>query len=315
MQNSKPLETPAGLDDFEADTTFPSMSKILSRKENQKFGKHIVANADITIGKMVIAAHPFASIEYLSCSGLGCFACGKASDHKIKCTHCIAIWFCSNRCRANKLHQAKCDRRFESSDCQIIRLTSEMNCVACNLIGDFGILLEFCRGILFDNKNYMKCQPPFSLYGEILSLKGQENLVKSSIARNAVKHVKQLPQIAALSLSEQQKRILFSMAYRHADCIALNAFSEDVAWTKGGVCTRFYIFDIISRINHSCDPNIDHFLDDDDVTYFVASRPIKKGEQLFVNYTLGKEFQSDQDRKQYIKEVWNFECKCHLCCR
>lgn len=315
MQNRKPLETPTGFNEIEADTTFPSMSKILSRKENQTFGKHIVANADINVGKMVIAAHPFASIEYLSCTGPGCFVCGKASEFKIKCSHCIDIWFCSNRCRANKLHQTKCDRRFQSCDCQIIRLTTEMITVACNLIGDIMTLLEFCSGILFTNKNHMKCQPPFSHYGEILNLKGQENLVKSSIARRAVKHVMQLPKMGALSPSDYQKRILFSMAYRHANCIALNAFSEDVAWTDGGTCTRFYIFDIISRINHSCDPNIDHFLDDDDVTYFIANRHIKEGEQLFVNYTLGKEFQSDQDRKQYIKEVWNFECECSLCCR
>lgn len=80
------------------------------------------------------------------------------------------------------------------------------------------------------------------------------------------------------------------MAYNNVNALALNAFSEKRIITKGGACIRYFIFDILYRINHSCEPNLEHYFDDDDVTYCAANRPIKAGEQIFINYLEQMEF-------------------------
>lgn len=132
------------------------------------------------------------------------------------------------------------------------------------------------------------------------------------MARRVLYFIMQHPQLNA-SKSPKTERLLFNLAYRHVNSISINAFSEEIKCSAGGICTRFSIFDILSRINHSCNPNVEHYLDDDDHTYCVVVRPIKTGKQLFINYASEMEFKSNQERKKYIKNNWHFDCKCEKC--
>lgn len=146
-----------------------------------------------------------------------------------------------------------------------------------------------------------------------MKLKGIDEDINSQIARRVVMYSIMLhPQLEAFN-SPNVKRLLFNLAYRHVNSIAMNAFSEEVKSSIGGICTRFYIFDILCRINHSCSPNVEHYRDDDDRTYCKVIKPIKAGEQLFINYLIHMEFQSIKERKQYIKQTWDFDCKCEKC--
>lgn len=70
---------------------------------------------------------------------------------------------------------------------------------------------------------------------------------------------------------------------------------------------RYYVFDAFSRFNHSCDPNLDQYLDDDDVTYCIANRQITKGDQLYINYLGDMKFENNDERKTYLEENWNFK--------
>lgn len=300
---------------FEADTTFPCLSKVLSLKENEKFGVHVVANNHIDVGEIVVASPPFACIDYLVNTGVGCFNCGKISKVKIQCENCINVWFCSNLCKATKSHRKRCDTNFKSNDCHITRLAIEMIVVAFKAADNIEILLEFCRGVLFSNKEPRKCRPPYSKYGEILKLKGQAEPDHAAIARRVVKFIMKLPKLESFdsSKSEELKRILFYISYHHANTIALNAFSEMITCSKGGAYVQFYIFDALSRFNHSCDPNIELFLDDDNIIYGIATRQIKPGEQLFISYLGDERIECTQERKKYLKEGWNFDCQCQKC--
>lgn len=113
--------------------------------------------------------------------------------------------------------------------------------------------------------------------------------------------------------SQNLQRLLFNLAYRHTTTIQLNMFSEVSKVTSGGISTRFNVYDILSRYNHSCVPNIHHMIDEDETTCCITVRPIKKGEQLFIDYLVDKHFENHQKRKDYIKEVWGFDCTCEKC--
>lgn len=103
------------------------------------------------------------------------------------------------------------------------------------------------------------------------------------------------------------------MALRHAASIELNSFSEKFVVSEGGICTRFTIYDVISRVNHSCAPNLHHFIDDNNIMHCVAIRPIKRGEQLFINYLTGLDIDNTQERRMYIEETWQFNCQFNKC--
>lgn len=214
----------------------------------------------------------YASTEYLKSHANSCFQCGKQTK-RIQCQYCFNVFFCSKKCASNRVHRKNCNKMFNQSDCGTVRLVTEIINTASNAISDMNIFFEFCAGIF--NKKTKDCQPPYSQYGEILQLKGKAEQQHVSIAKRAVKCVKCLPQFSSISTADHD-RILFYLAYQHTTTIAMNSFSENIELTEGGILKRFSIHDILSRINHSCAPNLHHCIDDKDVIHCIVVRPIKK---------------------------------------
>lgn len=307
-------ETPLTLLDFVADESFPCMANILSMKEDEEFGKHIVADCAIDLGKVVLATLPFASIEYLTSTGAGCFICGKSLNcNFIECPHCVNVHFCSKRCSMSEIHKSKCNHIFKKSDCHIVRLAFAMISVALDSVSNIETMLDFCRGILFfENKTKKCCRPPFSQYKEIIRLKGKSEEEHFSIAKRVCKYVMMSPKFRSHRPADFE-RIIYHLAVRHAACIQLNSFSEKFDVSEGGICTRLYIYDIFSRINHSCAANLHHYIDDNGIMSCIVIRPIKKGDQLFINYLTGSEQNTTAKRKSHIKQDWNFDCRCEKC--
>lgn len=249
---------------FESHELFPCMANTMSLKKNKHFGVHVVADTEIDVGQPMVSASPFACIEYLECTGKGCFQCDKTA--KIKCAHCIDLWFCSSFCKANILHQNTCDTRFVNSDNREVRLISSMSIVAINTFKDLGTVLEFSRAVIFTNRKSSSCRRPYSEYAELLQLQGQAEPEHAAMSRRVVQFIMETQQLESFDRSkcEELKRMLFYLAYNHANSLNLNSFAEKIDCSPGGSLVRYYIFDVLSRFNHSCDPNIELYLDDND---------------------------------------------------
>lgn len=158
----------------------------------------------------------------------------------------------------------------------------------------------------------MHFSPPFSCYGEVLQLKGVVSESNMTKAQRITKYIMQIPEFTGMD-SQHFRRLIFHVAHRHASTIELNAFSEQQTVSKGGICRRYSIYDALSRLNNSCDPNIHHLTDANDITNSIVIRRIKSGEQCFINYLGKMEFESTEMRQNFIKTHWNFECKCEKC--
>lgn len=64
---------------------------------------------------------------------------------------------------------------------------------------------------------------------------------------------------------------------------------------------------------HSCDPNVDK-IDVDNKFAFVAKKPIKAGEQLFMNYDRYSFLtHSLEVRQKYFNDTYTFQCGCSAC--
>lgn len=292
---------------------FPSMSNAVSQKENKEFGQHLIANRNIDEGEIIMRVSAFASIECASCTGSQCFNCGTSENFaKIQCEYCSNVWFCSKKCTANRQHRNLCNPLYNNTDCFKKRLITEIINVATKNVTDFDVFFEFCCDILFGNKNPMSCQPPYSQYGVLLKLQGEREKSHQSVAKRVVSLVKYLPQFQ--SFGNKYNRILHTLAYQHAASLAMNVFSEQFPISKGGVLTRFTLYDIMSKFNHSCNPNVTHHIHEDNVVQCTTARRIKKGQQLFINY-LGDDVQMTREERQFeLKNTWDFKCKCSKCC-
>lgn len=191
----------------------------------------MVAIQDIVEGEKVAVATPFACIEYLENMAEGCFACGKITARKVQCPQCIDVWFCSQTCIANKLHQNKCDKMFKRTDCEIVRLVSKIIFNAIDIFGDIVALFDFSRSILFRTASSSVQNPS---YQEMLQLKSQaDDIGIGVIARKVVAVVGRHQRISAhLNTKPADSKLLFAMACQHSATIKLNSFSETLKISK-----------------------------------------------------------------------------------
>lgn len=262
--------------------SFPNMANAISFEDNEIFGKHIVAKCDIETGKIVMVVDAFASIEYLSSVQEKCFECGKTKNaDAFSCSHCIDVWFCSPKCSFSTAHQSKCNKIFNRHDSREVRLVTEMIKITFETTKDVNMLVDFSRGIMFGEKKSENCLPEYSRYGEILNLKCQVKNEHLSMAKRVRKILMALPdfKIIGSTNSTDFERIMFYMAYRHLSTIQINAFTEEFNCKKGKLYL-FSIYDILSRFNHSCSPNIKHTIYNDNKMRCKVVRPVKKGDQV-----------------------------------
>lgn len=114
-----------------------------------------------------------------------------------------------------------------------------------------------------------------------------------------------------LPKTQDIKRVIYQMAVRHTASIEMYWFSDESTVSKGGICSIYSIFNGVQLINHSCAPNLHHYIDDNNTLHCVVVRPIEKGEQVFINYL--SQCGESIDRGSALKEGWDFNCRCEKC--
>ncbi|KAL2071185.1 hypothetical protein VTL71DRAFT_12420 [Oculimacula yallundae] len=143
---------------------------------------------------------------------------------------------------------------------------------------------------------------------------GTEMLVEEAIMRGSPEWICKEALFKVLS-KEKQDRIL--ALHSRCDCESVpcletplmkiwdvNSFKAD-----GGAAM---LFDIASRFNHDCRPNVSRGFSKEDYIVFRAARDIEKGEELTVNYILRPG--SRQERQAEFRARFGFTCSCE-CCR
>lgn len=69
-----------------------------------------------------------------------------------------------------------------------------------------------------------------------------------------------------------------------------------------------------SRFNHSCRPNCSQWWDEKEgVSWFIASRKIKSGEEICICYN--KMMEPRAERQRWLKKTFGFDCDCEACSR
>lgn len=286
---------------FEGHHFLPDMANVLEIEENEKYGRHIVAKRKIEVGKIIVAAQPFARVCIPKAKETFCLTCHKTDVKLIPCEQCTDAHFCDQNClEANLTHPLECNTIFHQiANCQV-KLT--VQCVL-NTIKTFGnsddLINHFEK--LFDNAATSRFE---------LLLKFHKILHDNTVLRayRAFKCLMSIPIVKAWFHSKKKQRFLMHLTLHYMLIVPANSFRDQL---HGGSEVQ-YIFDCISLFNHSCAPNAFYRMKNN-TAYLVTIRPIKKREQVFFNYLGDFTTDSNEERKFYIKSNWDFDCECERC--
>lgn len=96
--------------DYKENENFPCLADVLDIQSNDEIGPHIVATADIEVGKTIMIEQCYIGVtkydHYKSCN-----ICLKEKQNLIPCKKCTSALFCSD-CKGNDLHGIECDINF-----------------------------------------------------------------------------------------------------------------------------------------------------------------------------------------------------------
>lgn len=81
--------------------------------------------------------------------------------------------------------------------------------------------------------------------------------------------------------------------------------------SSGGDVNVSSFYPIMSLINHKCSPNSRHDIDNEFVSRVIASRPIKKDEQIFMSYS--QLLWGTNSRRMHLMMSKQFLCTCDRC--
>ena len=93
--------------------------------------------------------------------------------------------------------------------------------------------------------------------------------------------------------------------------IKTNSFSMDF---RNQTCLT--LFPTISRLNHSCQPNCNHYWSSGSLFKVRAIRDIAVGEELTISYMSPlqrADFHCRESRRRILSEEFGFDCSCNLC--
>ncbi|XP_037048043.1 SET and MYND domain-containing protein DDB_G0273589-like [Bradysia coprophila] len=302
--------------DFEANKKFPCLANLVEMKYNQEFGRHLVASRDIPDGKIILLEKYFAVSRTDDFSV--CYTCFRSIfSNFLACNQCTSVMFCNIECmKQNQTHKWECGTFFamkffdkvqtqQPDGTTRTRLIAQTVLNAISTFSDVELLMQFVETTLGEDPD----QLPTSLHDQVSNYHFFFKLKRRMVTpldevKRLYMYTIALPKIRALFDSEEKRRFLMHLVAHHSFIVAANSIGHD------GTCK---VVNVFSLFNHSCVSNVNKTSHNKSFIC-TTTRPVKKGEQLFINYLNPAEMKLTSDRRQeLLKLSWGFECMCQKC--
>lgn len=290
---------------YETDKNYSCMANVLEIVQNDVFGRHIVAKCDIPAGKTVLLEECF-----VSCSKNGhemCYTCYRQMDNFIPCSGCPDVLFCSTECLdRNSMHKWECGTISMTNPIKT-KLTVDAILLAIETFSGVDNLMEFVDKVFCndDLDELPKCvhdaESKFHFYFKLTKTGMFHDQLFFDVA-NVYKAILSDSKIADLFDTNEKQRFLMHLTAHIYFINHANSIGSD---------TIRRVINVFSIINHSCAPNL-YTRYRGKLHHCITIRPVKKGEQLFINY-LGTQKQTLSERRAELKSKWHFLCQCDKC--
>lgn len=290
---------------YEADKNYTCMANVLEIVQNDVFGRHVVAKCDIPVGKIVLLEECF-----VACAKTGhdmCYTCYRQMDNFIPCPNCPDVLFCSTEClERNSIHKWECSSISITNNI-ITKLTVDAILVAIETFSGVANLMNFVDKVLSDDDSdklptsVHDAKSKFHFYFKLTKTKKFYDQLLFNVYE-VFENILAVCKIADLFDSDEKQRFLMHLIahiyfINHANSIGSETIRR--------------VINVFSTINHSCAPNL-YTRYAGKIHHCITIRPVKKGEQLFINY-LGTQKQTLNERRAELKSKWDFLCVCDKC--
>lgn len=293
---------------YEEDKHFPGMANVVEIKCNEKYGRHLIAKCDIDVGEVILIDEAFVTTR-MNAKIHVCGKCFKNTMNFIACDKCMNTMFCSQECKkSDQLHVIECgDKIVYEDSLNVYVLRSILQ--AIKIFPTIQHLIEFVEDVvnntekkepnsLANMKSKYRTFLKFNLWLSEIEKKNSAVISMGIFLKLMTKSV-----IQAKFRSNDDQRFLMHLVMMHFTVIFCNSFQHNIL---GG------IFLIQKHINHSCAPNLLHYMSENK-SISIVSRPIKKGEQLFITYSDKIFLEPLIVRQKYLWDGFGFRCDCEKC--
>ena len=246
-----------------------------------------------------------------------CYVCAKVAEKK--CSRCKRVAYCSKECQANSWKQHK-------NDCKTVDLAFiNKRMFKCVRIEGKGNGLRAIKDIS---------------YGEVIIIEEPVMQIEKVVIKkaNPWRKLEKFPESMRESMKAQLEGQLLQLNETSEKCLKeyFNKISSDkqtevmrlydchqvkektllgIVSTNGLIQQngKTLVFIEISKLNNSCLPNV-AFEFVPPYGRIFAVKDIQKGEELCMDYGgYGSRFSSLKDRKEMLKDQYDFDCVCELC--
>lgn len=296
------------------DNHFPCMANVLEIRENEKFGRHIIAKEDIEVGKVVMVPDIFASAT-TSDTLTTCRTCNQIERNFVACADCSNTMFCRGSCfQESNVHRLECGSIYHMIDANL-QLPIQTLLLAINEFSTLAELQVFVEQFvcLGSERGIPKAANDFkSKYALFLTLTRRNCSELIYLSYQVFTTLMTFPRVKRLVNNVKEMLFVIHLTLHHVAVIARNSFRFQSQQITSGSIKSSYIYDVMSLFNHSCSPNLFNFCRPDDISYCIVVKPIRAGEQMFINY-LGNSGSMALDERRTNLAHWNFICECERC--
>lgn len=301
---------------FNSNNEFPCMTAGFEINKSETFGRYIFSTKTIPVGDIVFEAEPFAMIAMPS-KQTHCTACFGTNMNFIPCQQCNALFCVSCYSNSKRMHDWVCKTNFDVINDMNLKLIIQSVLVAISTFSSLEDMILFVENIVADDNNLGKIPESAvdfqSRYAVFLGLAQSEINTECLLdAYLAFKYFTGVSKLNDLLSDEWKKRFFMNLLVHHAAVIPRNMFEDTF---NNIVCAQIY--DVLSLFNHSCEPQLEfgNIRKNGKFSQLISRLPIKKGEQVFIDYLGGATFTKHELRKEYLRQSWGFDCKCKMCSR
>lgn len=266
----------------------PFLADCLMMKTTRKYGRGLYTTRDLKAGDIIAIERSVMTSLSKGAQFIRCCHCLQIKMmNLIPCLKCSSLMFCSNDCRDRTYKKVEGNLHWmisENNEFKIEKLVRDVE----EAFGGRQELVKFLESGNFCNMkktffNFDLSDPSDSSY--------MQNIIKCILSLDS----KPSPSYPPLSSDNAEKARVIANGN-----LLIEKFAKHLTgvFNKNGSCRAYVkrgenisertaegrtVFVLKHYFNHSCVPNIDKIGSDID-WYYYATKPIKAGEQLFIDY-------------------------------
>ena len=234
-----------------------------------------------------------------------CFNCDIENNNLRKCLRCFQVRYCNQDCQHahwRKEHEKSCMKPFKT----VPIINKDLGLVATRVIKKGETIIRE-KPVFRTHESLAQQfkQLRSEQQHELLCLYHSPHLLDGILYRN---HTKE---------DQEKVREMIEKCSENEDPLLTDIFNSNAITNAPDVGGRSSLYLLLSRINHSCNPNVvwSYTRADPNIREVRALRDIDVGEELEVGYSDKSLilYQTSDERRETLKQHWNFLCICSLC--